>query len=420
MPERRHRVLFVATHPVPYVSPIFRQMAQHPRLAIQVAYCSLEGAEAAVDPEFGVEVKWDVPLLEGFPWVHVPNRSLWPCLGHIFGEVNPGLWELISTGGYDAVVLYTGYTCRSFWLALAAAKLHRVPILFGTDATSLDPRSGGRWKVWVKRLALPAVFRMATVALAPSAATAQYLRSLRVPADRIALTPFVVDNEYWTRRAAQVNRAAARSALGCVDQEPLVLFCAKLQPWKRPQDVMRAFSKADVPNARLVMAGDGPMRAELEAEAETLNISERVRFTGFVNQSGLPSLYRSADVMVLPSEYDPCPVVVCEAMLCGCPVILSDAIRGRRELVRSGETGLFYPCRDIESLAFILRQLLRDTPALRRMGHAARSRMTTWSPRENIESLIQAVERATRRAATTPDREPIERGTILAKPIPRI
>src|SRR5690242_11454195 len=64
MPKDRYRVLFVATHPVQYQSPIFRRMAEHPRLHIQVAYCSLQGAEARIDPEFGVEVKWDVPLLE--------------------------------------------------------------------------------------------------------------------------------------------------------------------------------------------------------------------------------------------------------------------------------------------------------------------------------------------------------------------
>src|SRR5690349_224567 len=114
MPKDRYRVLFVATHPVQYQSPIFRRMAEHPRLHIQVAYCSLQGAEARIDPEFGVEVKWDVPLLEGYPWIEVPNCSWRPGLGRFFGLVNPALWKLVRDGDYDAVVAYTGYNYASF------------------------------------------------------------------------------------------------------------------------------------------------------------------------------------------------------------------------------------------------------------------------------------------------------------------
>jgi len=392
--RERYRVLLVATHPIQYAAPLFRQMAKHPKLDVQVAYCSLQGAEAGFDHEFGVKVKWDVPLLEGYPWVHVPNRSPWPRIGRFLGLINPGLWKLVRTGGYDALVAYTGYMHASFWIVAAAAKLQGISMLFATDATAHAPRCGARWKVWVKKVVLPVVYRVATVVLPGSAAGAEYLRSLGIPAERIVISPNVADNEYWSKRAAEVDRAVARSALGCADGEPMVLFCAKLQPWKRPQDVLRAFAKANVPGARLVIAGDGPMRAELEAEAKTLNVAERVRFAGFLNQSEMPALYRSADIMVLPSEYDPCPFVVCEAMLCGCPVILSDRIRGRRELVRSGDTGFFYPCGDVGALGETLRRALTDRHGLKQMSEAARARMNTFSPREYLEANIQALERA--------------------------
>lgn len=394
MPKERYRVLFIATHPVQYHAPIYRRMALHPRLSMQAAYCSLLGAQGGPDPEFGIEVKWDVPLLDGYPWVQVPNKSPWPGLGRFWGLVNPGLWKLVSHGGYDAMVIYTGYAYLSFWIAMAAAKLHRTPVLFGTDATGLEPRSRDHWKVWIKKLILPAIFRMATVAIAPSAASAAYLRSLRIPPERIVVTPFVVDNHYWKSKAAQVDRASVRSAWGVLDDQPVVLFCAKLQPWKRPQDVLRAFAKAGVPDAHLIMAGEGPMRAALESEAQALKIAERVKFLGFVNQSDLPALYCSADVMVLSSEYDACPVVVCEAMLCGCPTILSDKIRGRLELVRPGLTGFIYPCGNVDALAEILLAALADRQKLKQMGRAAEKIMETWSPRENVEAHVQAIEKA--------------------------
>jgi hypothetical protein len=143
MSRRRYRVLFIATHAAQYTSHVYRQMTRDPRLDIQVAYCSLQGATTGgVDIEFGREVKWDVPLLDGYPWTSVRNRSLRPGLGRFFGLFNPGLWGLIRKGRFDAVVIYTGHRYASFWIALAAAKLFGAKLLFGTDASAITVRSG--------------------------------------------------------------------------------------------------------------------------------------------------------------------------------------------------------------------------------------------------------------------------------------
>ncbi|HYL85165.1 MAG TPA: glycosyltransferase family 1 protein, partial [Candidatus Angelobacter sp.] len=64
MPDRRYRALVLATHVVQYASPLYRSLAADPRLDTLVAYCSLQGAEAGFDPEFGVQIQWDVPLLD--------------------------------------------------------------------------------------------------------------------------------------------------------------------------------------------------------------------------------------------------------------------------------------------------------------------------------------------------------------------
>jgi len=75
MSARHFKVLAVAAHPVQYMAPIFRRMAAEPQLDLHVAYCSLRGAEAAVDPDFATSVKWDVPLLQGYSWTAIPNKG---------------------------------------------------------------------------------------------------------------------------------------------------------------------------------------------------------------------------------------------------------------------------------------------------------------------------------------------------------
>lgn len=191
-----------------------------------------------------------------------------------------------------------------------------------------------------------------------------------------------------------VDRTEIRRNWGVPPDAVVVLFCAKLQPWKRPQDVLQAFAKDSVRGAYLIYVGEGPMRANLESEARALGIADRVRFLGFVNQSGLPSVYRSADVLVLPSEYDAFGVVVNEAMLCGCAAIVSDRVGARFDLVQEGETGFVFPAGDVGALSALLRQILGSPDRLKVLGTAARKRMETWSPHQNLEATIVALERA--------------------------
>jgi glycosyltransferase involved in cell wall biosynthesis len=144
-------------------------------------------------------------------------------------------------------------------------------------------------------------------------------------------------------------------------------------------------------NAYLVFAGSGSLRPFLESEAKSLGIADRVRFLGFVNQSGLPETYRASDILVLPSEYEPFGLVVNEAMLCRCPVIVSDRVGARFDLVREGKTGYVFPCGDTGALGALLRHALNDRFRLIQTGMACRERMSSWSPAEYVAALIQFV-----------------------------
>jgi glycosyltransferase involved in cell wall biosynthesis len=200
------------------------------------------------------------------------------------------------------------------------------------------------------------------------------------------------DIEWWAREADKSDRRETRAHYGLPPDSPVVLFCAKLMPRKRPQDVLRAFARTvATTKCSLIFAGDGPLRAQLEAEAKTLGISEAVVFCGFVNQSRLPALFRAADLFVLSSEWDGGPLVVGEVMSCGCPVVLSDAIPGRLELVRHGETGFVYPCGDVDALASVFREALRDPAQLKKLSASASEFMKTWSIPVYVEGFAKVV-----------------------------
>ena len=394
MNDRRYRTLLVITHPVQYFAPTLRLLARRPEIDMVVAYCSLLGSESALDPEFGVKVAWDIPVLEGYSWVHVPNISPQPGLGRFLGLVNPGLWKIIRSGRFDVVMNLTSYMYASFWITLAAAKAHAMPLLLAIDATQIDSLDGKKWKLLIKSLLWPRLYGLADVMAVPSTGGVLLMRALGIPAERVVRTAHSVDNKWWIDQASRVNRNAVRAEWGIPEGAPVVLFCGKLQPWKRPQDVLRAFAKSAVEGAYLVFAGDGPLRADLEAEARNLGIADAVRFLGFVNQSRLPAVYCSSDLLVLPSEYEAFGLVVNEAMLCGCPVIVSDRVGARLDLVFEGRTGFIFPVSNLEALAVLLREVLNSRDRLIRIVEAAQARMNEWSPEKNVDGLVEAILKA--------------------------
>jgi glycosyltransferase involved in cell wall biosynthesis len=389
MSQRRYRVLAVAAHPVQYMAPIFRRMANHPGFDLHVAYCTIRGVEATHDPEFGANIKWDVPLLDGYSWSHVRNRGSGG--ESFFGLNNTGLWKFIRNGNFDAVLCFTGYRCITFWIALLAAKSSKTAFVFGTDATTLVPRDGRSWKVLPKKIFWPRLFRLADQVIVPSSASLDLMLSLGLPLERVTLTPYSVDNEWWIQQSSQVDRATTRAGWGASTNDAVVLFCAKLQPWKRPVDLLRAFGKANVPNALLLFAGEGPLRSQLESEAAALGIASQVRFLGFVNQSQLPAVYASADLMVLASEYEAFAVVVNEAMCCGCPVVVSDRVGAGHDLVLPVAPQFIFPCGDVDALARILKDVLTDRTRLQSISEAALAHIHTWSPERNIAATLDAI-----------------------------
>lgn len=125
----------------------------------------------------------------------------------------------------------------------------------------------------------------------------------------------------------------------------------------------------------LVLAGDGPMRGELEALVRQHRLSRQVRITGWISSAEVRREILAARAMVLPSFAEGLPVVIMEAMALRRPV-LSTYVAGIPELVRPGETGWLFPAGSVDSLAEAMQDCLaRTTAELQAMGEAAYARV---------------------------------------------
>jgi glycosyltransferase involved in cell wall biosynthesis len=394
--KRRYRVLILASHVIPYGSSLFRLLAGDERLDPLVAYCSMQGSHVGMDPEFGIEIRWDTPLLDGYPWLHIANRSPLPRLGRFLGLVNTGLWTLIRSQPFDAIVIYTGYMYASFWIASLAAKSRGIPVVISSDSSSLHQREGKRWRARLKPLVLGWVYRYADVLMAASQPVKDLAIQLGKSEEKIVIIRSGVDKSAWLGRLKDFDREAVRASWNVPGEALVVLYCAKLQPWKRPLDLLQGFAKANLTGSYVVYAGDGPQRSELERQAKALGIRDRVRILGFLNDSQLPGAYKAADLFVLPSEYDPCPLVVPEAMFSGLPVLLSDAVIGRLDMIDQGNSGYSYPCANTNALAAVLRKVLGDPVHLQHLKEGVARQMERWTAEDLLDSWVDAIETSLR------------------------
>jgi rhamnosyl/mannosyltransferase len=154
-----------------------------------------------------------------------------------------------------------------------------------------------------------------------------------------------------------------------------ILSLGRFAPYKGFDVLVRAL--ALVPEARLVLAGDGPERANVMALAGRLGLSERAAFPGRIDDATRERLYASCDIFCLPSvsPAEAFGLVLLEAMARGKPVAASrPEWSGVGEVVEHGVTGLLVPPRDPAALARALRTLADDKALARRMGEAGRER----------------------------------------------
>jgi GalNAc-alpha-(1->4)-GalNAc-alpha-(1->3)-diNAcBac-PP-undecaprenol alpha-1,4-N-acetyl-D-galactosaminyltransferase len=149
--------------------------------------------------------------------------------------------------------------------------------------------------------------------------------------------------------------------------------------WDKAQDVLLdAFAQLgdEFDEWRLAFLGKGRLGGGLRARARSLGITKRVDWHGIVEDPH--AFYRTARIFALPSRVEGMPNALLEAMSCGLPVVVSDGAPGPLELVEDGVTGLVVPVNDAAALAAALRRLAADESLRKRLGEAARERISEY------------------------------------------
>ncbi|MEK7287552.1 MAG: glycosyltransferase [Elusimicrobiota bacterium] len=213
----------------------------------------------------------------------------------------------------------------------------------------------------------------------------QFCRATRLNAKQLRVIPNAIDPKPYTeaRRRAQETRAG----LEIDDAKFLILGIGRLDRQKGFPCLLQAFKEVLIrqPQARLLIAGDGPDRQSLQTQIKTLEISWAARLIGF--RSDVPELLSACDCLALSSLWEGSPNVVLEAWAAGVPVVAT-AVGGTPELIQDQDTGLLTAPGNPRALADGLTRAIGDTPLRSRLISNAARRLSAHS-NERIVRLNQ-------------------------------
>jgi glycosyltransferase involved in cell wall biosynthesis len=400
--KNKVRLAYLVSHPIQYQAPLLRRIAQEPDIELTVFFGSDFSLRSYQDEGFGIEVKWDVPLLDGY------RHKFLPVIRDdgtqtVTTPLNYGIFSALRGGGsepgFDLLWVH-GYAMVNALHGMAAAKALGIPVLLRGDMWLRDRPRGGL-KLLLKQLFFYGLKNMVDGILPVGTLNAEYWQHYLGDEVPLFLMPYAVDNHYFQQRSleARATQDDLRRELGLEAGRPVILFSSKLQRRKHCSDLLNAYrilidDYANGPLPYLVIVGDGEERAALERQAKDSGLGD-VRFCGFRNQSELPRFFDLCSVFVLPARHEPWGLIVNEVMNAGRAVILSDDIGCQPDLVTDGVEGFVFPVGDVNALVEALRRVLSTPETAQEMGRRALDRIGTWSFEEDIIALREAIAQVT-------------------------
>ena len=290
------------------------------------------------------------------------------------------LWQLIRSERPDVVHTHTSKAGTTGRLAARFAGAAQPRAIVHSYHGHVLTGYFGRRRETVYRAIERALATISDRLIAVSEAVRDDLVGLGVaPATKFTVVPYGFDLD------ARLTGDGSRRREVAADDAFVIGWAGRFAAVKQPLDLVR--TAARVERSVLVLAGDGELRPDVAALAESLGMADRVRFLGYIDDIG--DWYAAFDAFLLTSVNEGAPVVAIEAQAAGVPVVATDA-GGTRTVVDDGETGFLVPVGDVGSLADRLEKL-RDDPALRRrLGDEGRTRMRE---RFSTKRMVDDVER---------------------------
>jgi glycosyltransferase involved in cell wall biosynthesis len=229
------KLAIISSHPIQYNAPLFVLLAKQPNIELKVFYTwGEESLGAKFDPDFGKEIEWDIPLLDGYSFKFVKNISKNPGTHHFKGIINPSLNQEIEDWKPDAVWIW-GWSFHSHLKAMRYFK-GKVQVWFRGDSTLLDEPKRFSFKKMARRIFLKWVYKHIDKAFYVGTHNKAYFIKHGLQDSQLVYSPHAIDNDRFRDIDGKYDAEAKkwRKSLGIQGYKKILLFIGKFESKKNP------------------------------------------------------------------------------------------------------------------------------------------------------------------------------------------
>lgn len=396
--QNRIKILVVNTHPIQYLAPIWRKLAKQRGLEVEVLYGCDVSVQGYRDGEFGVDIRWDTNLLDGYS-----SRILESGKNKGIGFFYPAFWGVfLALWKSDTkLVLLTAYHSLFGYASLLACFFSGKKVIMRHEASDVA-LGRGRIRGVVRKLLLKLIYKKVEFFCVIGDNAKRHLLSHGVSDEKMVFSPYCVASDQVAAECFkwEKEREHIRFELGAKDDDILLLFSGKLIDKKNPLlifDALEAVGAKILERLHVVIAGDGCLREEVKKRGKKL-LKERFHFFGFLNQKQIGKTYAVSDFLILPSRLgsgETWGLVVNEAMQYGLPVVVSNGVGCYQDLV-DDSTGRVFTSDSVDRLATAICSLVEELP--RKRGEYERSckeRIAKYSIDAACGGIVDAIRKTT-------------------------
>jgi len=376
------QLVIIQNRETQFDAPLYALIQARCFFRLLLIYTEPTTTAAQCDQEIGRSPQWDHLITGSYPSRVLASTTPW-AIAKLAVQLRRQKPDL---------VLICGYYPRSQLLLAVFLRVLGQRIGLRSDNT-LTHTSFSGWRGRLRRVGVGWIQRLFHTWHPVGEQAHAYLRAIsgtQRPCYRFA---YAVDNDWFAEHSAQSRNDRPRflANQGWPQDAYVVLGIMKWNDREDPLTLVAAFQRLlqAEPRARLILIGDGPLRAAVETACQSLG--DNVLRPGYVPYSHLPTWYGKADVFVHPSPDEPWGVSVNEAMACGLPVFAAMGVGAAHELIVDGVNGRIVPNRDPLALASALKQLLQNPALAALWGERCRAVAGEWSYVQTIEAFQQAM-----------------------------
>jgi glycosyltransferase involved in cell wall biosynthesis len=376
------KLAIISTHPIQYNAPLFRLLHQRSNITVKVFYTWSQSEKGTkFDPGFGKEIKWDIPLLEGYDYCFVNNISDTPGSHHYKGIDNPTLIQEIQKWDANAILVY-GWNFKSHLKVIRFFK-NKVPVLFRGDSTLMNECFG--IKQIARRLFLKYIYSNIDIALYVGEANKKYFLAHGLKNNQLHFMPHAIDNKRFEQTkkledAAMVFRNENNIPLEAI----LFLYAGKLDENKNIFFLANTFGKLNNVKAHLLIVGNGKTESTLK---RNFSINKNIHFVDFQNQQTMPLVYAVGDIFILPSKSETWGLCLNEAMAAGKAIVATHNCGASIDLIEDGKNGFVFGYNDEYKLIQILKYFIENKNIIKDFGTKSLEKVSLFSYLNDAKAL---------------------------------